>query len=211
MINTLAFYLGECLLPVNMSNLELTRLDPGDNTSSLNLTIVLRCRDGFSPVNDREAVCSSNGTWVPDLEEFACHNIAAVVLSEILCVYIAVVFLSLVFHCTLINLQLCTHADNGSRNNAVESHQVNIIIGSVVGSATLLLCVLFAATVICIKLCFKKSATLSQDGPADLPVYDSITSPVYECLNPTVYTVMAENEVYNTSCKEVRAYEIISD
>ena len=191
-----------------MSNLELIRLDPGDNTSSLYLTIVLRCRDGFSPVNDRKAVCSSNGTWVPDLEEFECHNITAVVLSEILCVYsCSITIFSFPLH---INLQLCAHADNGSRNNTVESHQVYIFIGSVVGSATLLLCVLFAAAAICIKLCFKKSATLSQDGP-DLPAYDSITNPVYECLNPTVYTVMAENEVYNTSCKEVRAYEIISD
>ena len=79
-----------------------------------------------------------------------------------------------------------------------------------VGSATLLLCILFVvAVVICIKLCFKKNATLSQDGP-DLSAYDSITSPVYKCLNPTVLTsVMTENEAYDTCCKKVRAYEII--
>ena len=105
----------------------------------------------------------------------------------------------------------CAHADNGSRNNnSIESHLIYVITGSVVGSATLLLCVLFVtAAVICIKLCFKKSVTLSQDGP-DFPVYDSITSPVYECLNPIVLTsVMTENEAYNTSCKDVRVYEII--
>ena len=108
---------------------------------------------------------------------------------------------------------LCPHADiiNSSRNNNnIESHLVYVITGSVVGSATLLLCVLFVvAAVICIKLCFKKSATLSQDGP-DLSVYDSITSPVYKCFNPTVLTsVMTENEAYDTCCKNVRAYEII--
>ena len=67
---------------MNLSNLELTIRDSGDNM--LSLTIVLRCRDGFSPVNDRMAVCSHNGTWMPDLEELIeCHNITAVIPSEI--------------------------------------------------------------------------------------------------------------------------------
>ena len=68
---------------MNLSNLELTRRYSGDNASSL--TIVLRCRDGFSPINDQMplAVCSHNGTWMPDLEEFECHNITSVVPSEL--------------------------------------------------------------------------------------------------------------------------------
>ena len=85
-----------------------------------------------------------------------------------------------------------------------------IIAGSVVGSAMLLVlaivvCGFFIAVMIC---CSKKSSTSSQASP-DLPVYECITSPVYECLNPKVTPVMTENEAYTTSCKELRAYEII--
>ena len=85
-------FLGECVLPENTSNLELTTAgrDSSDNTSNLSLTIVLHCRDGFTPVNDQKAVCLSNGTWVPDLEEFECHNTTGVIPSEILFVCIAI-------------------------------------------------------------------------------------------------------------------------
>ena len=73
---------GMCISREHIRNLEVTRRDSGDNTSSLNLTIVLHCKDGFTPVNDRKAVYSSNGTWVPDHEEFGCHYTTAFVPSE---------------------------------------------------------------------------------------------------------------------------------
>lgn len=75
------FFVGECFLPVNTSNLELIRRDSidSDNTTS-SLNIVLRCRDG---VDDWMAVCSSNGTWIPDLDEIECHNIIPVTLTAV--------------------------------------------------------------------------------------------------------------------------------
>ena len=65
-------FAGECFLPTIISNLELVRRDSGGNTSNFN--IVLRCRDGFSPIDDRMTVCC-NSTWIPDLDEIECHNI----------------------------------------------------------------------------------------------------------------------------------------
>ena len=74
-------FVGECFLPTTISNLELIRRDSSDNASRLN--IILHCKDGFSPVNDRMAVCC-NGTWIPDIDEIECHNITAVIPSETL-------------------------------------------------------------------------------------------------------------------------------
>ena len=104
------------------------------------------------------------------------------------------------------------HADiiiNASRNNT--NHLIYIITGSAVGIATLLVvCGLFVAALICITLCSKKSTILSQDRPdLELPVYEYITGPVYEHLDPTGTSMMTENEAYNTCCKEIRDYEIV--
>ena len=75
------FFIGECFLPTTISNLKLIRRDSGGNTSNFNT--VLRCKDGFSPVDDWMAVCS-NGSWIPDLDEIECHNITAVIPSKAL-------------------------------------------------------------------------------------------------------------------------------
>jgi hypothetical protein len=63
---------------------------------------------------------------------------------------------------------------------------------------------------ICIKvtLCSKKSTISGQDRP-EQPVYETISGPVYEYLNPMVTPVMTENEAYTTGCKELSAYKII--
>jgi hypothetical protein len=78
----------------------------------------------------------------------------------------------------------------------------------VIGSATLVVLFIAAVMIICITLCSKKSTISIQDRP-DLPVYETISGPVYEYLNPTVTPVMTENEAYTTGCKELRAYKII--
>ena len=99
-----------------------------------------------------------------------------------------------------------TIAISAGGNNT--DHLLHIIIGSVVGSA-MLLAIVVCGFFISVKIyCSKKSATSSQ-ASADLPVYECITSPVYECANPKVTPVMTENEAYTTSCKELRAYEIV--
>jgi hypothetical protein len=157
--------------------------------------MVLRCRDG---ADDWMAVCSSNGTWIPDLNEIECHNITAVIPSMIQQKKRSLNFL-LTF--------IFTDTINASGNST--DHLIYIITGSVVGSAMLV--VLFiAAVIICITLCSKnsKSTISSQDRP-DLPVYETISGPVYEYLNPTVTPVMTENEAYTTGCKEFSAYKII--
>ena len=62
--------LEECLIPMNLTNLELSH----DNSTSLR--ILFRCNDGFIPKDEQMAVCSSNGTWLPDLTQFdhECHR-----------------------------------------------------------------------------------------------------------------------------------------
>ena len=98
-------------------------------------------------------------------------------------------------------------------NSSVDSSCTNcliyIIAGSVIGIATLLvICVLlFAVMILYIVLQSKKSSISSWDRP-DLPA-ENITGPVYEYLNPTMTSVMIENEAYDTCCEEIRAYDIV--
>ena len=58
----------ECLLPVNLTNLELNC----DNSTTSR--ILFHCIDGFVPKDEQMAVCSSNGTWIPDPTQFECHR-----------------------------------------------------------------------------------------------------------------------------------------
>ena len=70
----------ECLVPMNLTNLELS----GDSSASLR--IFFRCKDGFVPKDEQTAVCSSNGTWFPDLAQFECHRrMAPTLISNISC------------------------------------------------------------------------------------------------------------------------------
>ena len=80
-----------------------------------------------------------------------------------------------------------------------------------VGIATLLVvCALLFAMMICIIIHSNKSDDSSRDhGRPELPVYECISGPVYEHLNPTVISVMTENEAYNTCHKEIGAYDLV--
>ena len=108
------------------------------------------------------------------------------------------------------------HADiiinAGSNNTDRADHLIVIITGSVVGSVTLLVvCGLFVSVLICLILRHhaKKDDVSNRDRP-DVPVYECITGPVYEYLNPTgITSVMTENEAYNTCHSEIRVYDII--
>ena len=99
---------------------------------------------------------------------------------------------------------------NSSVDNSCTNCLIYIIAGSVVGIATLLvICILLFAVMMYIVLQSKKSSISSCDRP-DLPtVYEYITGPVYEYLNPTITPVMTENEAYDTCCEEIRAYDIV--
>ena len=66
---------------MSLSNLELVIRDSGNNTS--NWSILIRCKDGFIPNDKQMAVCSTNGTWLPDLEQLKCHNTAATIPSKL--------------------------------------------------------------------------------------------------------------------------------
>ena len=68
----------ECLVPANLTNLELNFNDD----SSTSLRIFFRCKDGFVPKDEQTAVCSSNGTWFPDLTQFECHRRMAPTLTS---------------------------------------------------------------------------------------------------------------------------------
>ena len=59
--------------------------------------------------------------------------------------------------------------------------------------------------------CKKSDASSHDHGRPELPdpVYEYITGPVYGYLNPTVTSVMTENEAYNTCCEEIRAYDFV--
>ena len=109
----------------------------------------------------------------------------------------------------------CMHTDTDSvTNSSVDSScthcPIYIITGSVVGIGTLLvICSLLFAVLICIILHSKKSDIPSHDRPDSPAVYEYITGPVYEYLNPTITSVMTENEAYNTCCEEIRAYDIV--
>ena len=61
----------ECLVPVNLTNMELSLMN-GDSSTSLR--IFFHCKDGFFPKDEQTAVCSGNGTWFPDLTQFECHR-----------------------------------------------------------------------------------------------------------------------------------------
>ena len=94
------------------------------------------------------------------------------------------------------------HADtNNSVDNSCTNCLVYIITGSVAGIVTLLVvCTLLFAVMICIIIHSKKSDDSCHDHDRPVPVYEYITGPVYEYLNPTVTSVMTENEAYNTHC-----------
>ena len=88
---------------------------------------------------------------------------------------------------------------------------IYIITGSVVGISTLLVvCTLLFALMICIIIHSNKNDTSSCDyGVPDSPVYKCIPNPAGRCLNPTVTSVMTENEAYNTCSEEISAYDIV--
>ena len=107
------------------------------------------------------------------------------------------------------------YTDNDSvANSSVDSSCVNcliyIVTGSVVGIATLLvICGLLFVVMICLILHSKKNNVSSHDGPEPTVMYEYITGPIYESLNPTLTSVMTENEAYNTCCKEIRDYDVV--
>ena len=74
------FHAEECLIPVNLTNLELSH----DNSTSSSLSVFFKCKDGFRPRDEQMAVCSSNGMWLPDLAQFECHRPTAALISMIL-------------------------------------------------------------------------------------------------------------------------------
>ena len=53
---------------MNLTNLEL------NHDNSTNSRIFFRCKDGFVPKDEQTAVCSTNGTWLPDLTQFECRT-----------------------------------------------------------------------------------------------------------------------------------------
>ena len=62
---------------MNLTNLELNH----DNSTSSR--ILFHCKDGFIPKDEQIAVCSNNGTWIPDLTQFECHRAALTTLHYI--------------------------------------------------------------------------------------------------------------------------------
>ena len=63
---------------------------------------------------------------------------------------------------------------------------------------------------ICIIRSNKNNGSSRDYGSPDSPVYyECITGPVYDYLNPTLTSVMTENEAYNTCCDEIRAYDVL--
>ena len=58
---------GECIVPVNLTNLEL------NHDNSTRSRIFFHCKDGFIPKDEQTAVCSSNGTWFPDIAQYECE------------------------------------------------------------------------------------------------------------------------------------------
>ena len=97
-------------------------------------------------------------------------------------------------------------------NSIVDSSCKNcliyIITGSVVGIVILLvICALLIAVVIRIIHSNKNSGLNRDYGTTESPVYECI--PVYGHLNPTLTSVMTENEAYNTCCDEIRAYDVL--
>ena len=103
------------------------------------------------------------------------------------------------------------HADitnTGSNNTDSTDHLIYIITGSVVGSVTLLVVcgLLIVPAMICLILrCRAKKDDISNYDRPDVPMYECITGPVYEYLNPTaIISVMTENEAYNTCRNKIR-------
>ena len=109
------------------------------------------------------------------------------------------------------------HADiiNTSSNNTDSTDSfIYIIAGSVVGSISIILvvCVLFIPVMIYLNIlrCHAKKDDVSSRDRPDVPVYECITDPIYNNLNPTAITsVMTENEAYNIFPNEIRVYNII--
>ena len=110
------------------------------------------------------------------------------------------------------------HADTNTKNTFVKSIVDNsctnclvyIIAGSVVGIIILLvICALLIAVMICITRS-NRNSSLNRNcdySTPESPVYECI--PVYGYLNPTLTSVMTENEAYNTCCDEIRPYDIV--
>ena len=70
---------GKCLIPTNLRN--FVEIGLTNNESNVNMTsslLLLRCKDGFisDGLGVLTAVCSINGTWSPDPEQFMCHSTA---------------------------------------------------------------------------------------------------------------------------------------
>ena len=85
---------------------------------------------------------------------------------------------------------------------------VYIIAGSVVGIIILLvICALLIAVMICIVRFHKSNGSSHDYSTPESPVYECI--PVYDYLNPTLTSVMTENEAYNTCCDEIMPYDSV--
>ena len=107
-----------------------------------------------------------------------------------------------------------TFANSSSIGTSCTYCFIYIITGSVVGIFTLLVvCTLLFALMICIIIRSNNNRGASNcdyDAP-NSPVYECIPNAVGRCLNPTVASVMTENEAYklNTCSGEISAYDIV--
>jgi hypothetical protein len=71
------------------------------------------------------------------------------------------------------------------------------------------ICTLLFALMICIIIRSNKNGGSSCTAELESPMYECISGPVYEYLNPMVTSVMTENEAYNTCSEEISAYDIV--
>ena len=112
-------------------------------------------------------------------------------------------------HCSIQLIIVHTDTSNSDKNSCTYC-LIYIITGSVVGIVALLVvCTLLFSVMICIIIRSNKNDDSNHDHGGPVPVYEYITGPVYEYLNPTVTSVMTENEAYNTCHEEIRAYDIV--